>query len=167
MTQEELRNKFDDLYKMMASSTNVEFMRTFGNVHKEMMDWMIQNKPDLAAEWVEKLCSIKWRNYLTQKEAEKIVTSMKPEAPWKRDAWKQAMESMEIMTEEEPYYNSCALWAVMNMVYSDSSKSIAAIIGTPLNEIPAEQIVDAVHSLALDKLKDQDQRFNVRKYFGL
>lgn len=72
-----------------------------------------------------------------------------------------------IVTHEEPYYNSCALWTTMNMIYSDSAQSIADIIGKPLAEIPAEQMVKAVHSLALDKLKDSDHRFHIRPYFGL
>lgn len=55
----------------------------------------------------------------------------------------------------------------MNMIYSDSAQSIADIIGKPLAEIPAEQMVKAVHSLALDKLKDSDHRFHIRPYFGL
>ena len=79
---------------MMAMSHDVENMRTFGNVHKEMMEWMIQNKPDLAQEWIGKLESIKWCNYLTPKEAEKIVSEMVPKAPWSREAWKNAMQSL-------------------------------------------------------------------------
>ena len=99
--------------------------------------------------------------------AEKIVVAMKPAAPWSREAWKTTLDKMGIVTHEEPYYNSCALWTTMNMIYSDSAQSIADIIGKPLAEIPAEQMVKAVHSLALDKLKDSDHRFHIRPYFGL
>lgn len=166
-TPEQMKEQFNELYTLMANSNNVEFMRTFGNVHKEMMNWFINNKPEAAEEWLCKLESIKWHNYLTPKEAERIVAAMKPEAPWKRDVWKQTMDSLGIVTEEAPYYNSCALWTTMNMVYSDSAHSIADIIGKPLAEIPAEQMVKAVHSLAIDKLKDVDHRFNIRTYFGL
>lgn len=162
-----MKQKFDELYNYMASSNKVEYMRAFGIVQHEMMDWMIANKPELAQEWIEKLCAIKWDNYLTTKEAEKIVASMNPKAPWARDVWKQAMDSLGFAKEEEPCYNSCALWVVMNMVYSDSANSIAAIIGHPLADIPAEQMIKAVHALAVDKLKDADKRFSVRSYFGL
>lgn len=58
-----------------------------------------------------------------------------------------------------PYYNSFALWTTMNMVYADSSKTIAAIMGKQLAEIPAEQMVKATHAIAIDKLKDADHRF--------
>ena len=167
MTAEEMKNQFNQLYQLMATSNNVAYMRAFGNVHKEMMEWFIANKPELAQEWLDKLESIRWRNYLTQKEAEKIVNSMSPKAPWSRDAWKQAMDSFGLTIEEVPYYNSCALWVVMNMVYSDSANSIAKIMGMPLNDVPAEQMVKAVYSLALDKLKDEDMVFNIRAYFGL
>lgn len=162
-----MKKKFNELYQIMATSENVDFMRVFGNVHKEMMNWFIANKPEAAEEWLCKLESIKWHNYLTPKEAEKIVAAMKPTAPWSRDAWKTTLDKMGIVTSEEPYYNSCALWTTMNMIYSDSAQSIADIIGKPLAEIPAEQMVKAVHSLAIDKLKDADHRFHIRSYFGL
>lgn len=166
-TQEQMREQFYELYNYMANSHKVEYMRTFGNVHKEMMEWFIANKPELAEEWLCKLESIKWHNYLTLKEAENIVANMKPDAPWSRDAWKKAMDSFGIATEEEPYYNSCALWTTMNMIYSDSAHSIADLMRMPISEIPAEQMVKAVHSFALDKLKDADHRFHIRSYFGL
>ena len=162
-----MKEQFHELYNIMATSNNVEFMRTFGNVHKEMMNWFIANKPEAAEEWLCKLESIKWHNYLTAKEAEKIVAAMKPAAPWARDAWKQTLEKMGIATSEEPYYNSCALWVTMSMIYSDSARTIADIIGKPLAEIPTEQLIKAIHSLAIDKLKDADRRFNIRSYFGL
>ena len=167
MTPEEMRTKFAELYETMAASGKTEYMRIFGQVEKEMMEWMIQNKPDLAQEWIEKLCAIRWRNYLTTKEAERIVAAMVPKAPWSREVWRQAMAELGLPIEEQPFYNKCALWAVMNMVYSDSSATIADIIGLPIEEIPKEQLVKAVHGLALDKLKDEDGRFNVRTYFGL
>lgn len=168
MNQEEMKKEFDSLYKMMANSDKVENMRTFGNVHKEMMDWFIDNKPELAQEWIGKLESIKWKNYLTAKEAEKIVSGMIPKAPWSRDVWKQAMKDLELSTEEEPYYNSCALWVVMNQVYTDHAQTIADnIIKKPLQEIPVEQLVPGIRALAIDLLKDKDGVYSVRSYFGL
>lgn len=151
----------------MSKSGNPTYMKLFGSVMNEMMEWMIANKPDAAQEWMDKLCAIKWDNYLTQKEAEKIVAGMMPKAPWSREVWKNAMDSLGIETEEEPYYNSCALWVAMNMVYTDSSKTIAMIMGKNVNEVSSEQMVRAVYALALDKLKDEDENFNIRAYFKL
>ena len=58
------------LYKYMASSANPAYMKAFGNVMNEMMDWMVNNKSEAAEEWIEKLSAIKWHNYLTPSEAE-------------------------------------------------------------------------------------------------
>ena len=163
-----MKKEFYELYDMMAMSHDVNNMRTFGNVHKEMMEWMIQNKPDLAQEWIGKLESIKWCNYLTQKEAEKIVSKMVPNAPWSREVWKNAMTQLELPMEEEPYYNSCALWAEMNKQYSDHAQTMAdKVWKKPLNTIPAEEIVPVIHAFALDLLKDKDKNYCIRSYYGL
>ena len=163
-----MRQEFYDLYNMMANSHKVEYMHTFGQVHKEMMEWMIANKPTEAQEWIEKLESIKWCNYLTPKEAEKIVSSMIPKAPWSRDVWKQAMTQLGLPIEEMPYYNECALWTVMNQVYTDHAQTIADnIIKRPLSDIPAEELVPGIRALALDLLKDKDSVYCVRTYFSL
>lgn len=153
------------LYEYMATSKNPSYMKAFGHVMNEMMEWFITNKAEYAQDWVEKLCSIKWNNYLTQKEAEAIIARMNPKAPWTREVWKTTLDGMGIVTEESPYYNSCALWVAMNMVYSDSANTIASIIGVPLPDVETGELVRAVHGLALDKLRDVDGYFNIREYF--
>ena len=166
MTTEEMKKEFYELYDMMAMSHDVKNMEVFGNVHKEMMDWMIQNKPELALEWIGKLESIKWNNYLTQKEAEAIIAKMVPSAPWKYEVWKNAMQSLNLPLEEEPHYNSFALWVEMNKQYSDHAETIARdILKKPLADIPTEQVVNGMYSLALDVLKDRDKVYSIRQYF--
>ena len=158
MTQEEMRNEFYALYNMMANSQKVEFMRTFGNVHKQMMEWFVVNKPELAQEWLEKLESIKWDNYLTPKEADAIVAKMNPKAPWTREQWKAAMEQHGYELSKEPYYNSCALWVTMDMIMSDSSATLNKYV-------EEEDMFKLVHDLAVDKLTDGDRNFHIRDYF--
>lgn len=160
MTQEEMRKEFEALYTMMANSHDVSFMHTFGQVHREMMEWMIQNKPTEAQEWLDKLESIKWRNYVTPKEAETIVAEMQPKSPWSREQWRQAMEQHGYDMEKEPYYNSCAMWVVMCMEMSDSSDTLEKYV-------EKERVFDAVHDLAVDKLIDEDGVFSLRRYFNL
>ena len=93
---------------------------------------------------------------------------MIPKAPWSRDIWRNAMASLGLQIEEEPYYNSCALWVVMNQVYTDHAQTIADnILKKPLSEIPADQLVPGIYALALDLLKDKDGVYCVRSYFGL
>jgi hypothetical protein len=166
MNQEEMKQEFNALYNMMATSNKVEFMHTFGQVHKEMMDWFIQNKPELAQEWLDKLESIRWHQYLTAKEAEKIVDGMVPKAPWKRDVWKQAMTQFELPLDEEPYYNSCALWCEMNKIYSDFGEEIAGLLGKQLDPNDKD-IISACYKMALKNLKDKDHVYNIRKYFDV
>jgi len=159
--QEELRKQFNALYETMANSKDVADMQTFGNVLQEMMAWMIANKPDYAQEWIEKLDSVKWENYLTRREAEKILSEMQPKAPWtNKEAWKQALEQRGYVTQEEPHYNPCALWVTMNMIMSDSSETLRKYIDE-------DAIFKLVHDLAVDKLKDQDGVFDIRNYFNI
>ena len=155
-----MRNEFYDLYNMMANSKKVSYMHTFGVVHKEMMEWMIANKPELAQEWLSKLESIKWKNYLSPKEADDIIAKMEPAAPWSREQWRQAMEDHGYDLEEEPYYNRCALYVAMNMIMGDSSDTLKKYIGD-------SDLFEVVYDLALDKLLDIDGNFSIRLYFDL
>lgn len=159
MTSEEMRDEFYALYNMMANSNEVAFMRTFGNVHKEMMEWFIENNPDLAQEWIEKLESIRWKNYLTPKEAKKIVDNMTPEAPWPREQWLAAMEEHGYDTDREPCYNSCALWVTMNGIMSDSSTTLTKYVSS-------DDMFSAVYDLAVDRLTDKDG-MGIRHWYGL
>lgn len=166
MTPDEMKEKFSSLYNLMATSNNVAFMHTFGKVHKEMMNWMIANKPELAQEWLDKLEAIKWKNYLTPKEAEKILSAMEPKAPWTRDQWKNAMTEFGLELSHEPYYNSCALWVEMNKMYSDFGETIAELLGKPLAPTDKD-IIAACYKMALKTLRDKDGIYNIRSYFGL
>lgn len=158
MTPQELKNKYYELYDYMAQSKDPKNMKAFGHVMNEMMDWLIANKADAAQAWIEKLESIKWKNYLTPSEAERLVAAMDPKAPWNRDQWNGAMQNEGFEKEEWPYYNRCALYTTMNMLMSDSSESIRRFIDE-------EELFSFVHALAVDKLKDKDGRFAIRDYF--
>ena len=165
MTSQELKEKYTELYDYMSASRKTENMKLFGHVMTEMMDWMISNKPEAAQEWIDTLGAIKWRNYLTPKEAENIVSEMIPKAPWTREQWSKAMDLNGLDKEEEPYFNSCALYATMSAVYTDHSQTLAKIVGQSIDEIPESDFFQAIYFLALDKLKDRDGKFDVRKYF--
>ena len=160
MNAQELKEKYSSLYDYMATSGKPEYMKTFGRVMTCMMDDVIANSTSKAEEYVEKLESIRWNNFLTAKEAEKIVSEMKPKAPWSREQWKSAMEQHGFELEHEPYYNRCALWVTMNMIMSDSSETLAKYVGS-------DKLFDAVYELAVDKLTDKDGKFDVRSYFGV
>ena len=168
MNQEEIKKEFYALYNMMANSQNPTNMKTFGTVMVKMMDEMIKSNPQKAEEYIEELSSIKWKQYLTSKEAEAIVKSMQPQAPWDKEVWNNAMDSLGLIKEEEPYYNRCALWVEMNKQYSDHAETIANnILKKPLKEIPTEQIVNGMYAMAIDLLRDKDDKYHIREYFNL
>jgi hypothetical protein len=165
-TATELKERYDGLYDYMANSKDPKNMKIFGGVMTQMMDWLIANKPDVAEEMTDKLESIRWRQYLTPKEAEKITAGMDPRAPWTRDQWKTAMESLSLPMEEQRCYNRCALWVEMNKVYSDAGDVIAELLGKPLS--PSDKdIISACYKLALKNLRDKDGVYDIRRYFRL
>ena len=163
-TPQELKDRYAALYDYMAQSRDPKNMKAFGRVMTEMMDYLIQTKPDVAEEMTDKLEAIKWRQYLTPKEAEKIVAGMDPKAPWSRDTWKSAMEAFGLPLEDAPYYNRCALFIEINKIYSDFGDEIAALLGKPLSPTDKD-IISACYKMALKNLKDKDGVYDIRKYF--
>ena len=160
MEPKELMEKYQELYSKMASGANIEKMKLFGHVMGDMMEELIATQPEKAAEYLERLEAVKWKNYLTHKEADKIVSSMEPQAPWGLEQWKQAMSQAGYELEEWPNYNRYALWTAMNMKMSDSG-------GTIQKYVNGSNLFKFVHELAIDSLKDRDEVFNIRKYFGV
>ena len=155
-----MREKYSGLYNYMSMSKDPKNMKIFGHVMTVMMDDMIASNPQKAEEYIAKLESVKWKNYLTPSEADMVVAHMEPKAPWGRDQWMQAMEQSGFELEEWPRYNRCALYATMNMVMSDSGDTLKKYV-------EEENLFEIVYDLAVDKLTDEDGRFQVRSYFGL
>ena len=160
MNAEEMMKKYDQLYEKMATSGKIEYMKLFGKVGRESMMLLAKNMPERAQELIEKLCSINWDNYLTEREAEAIVLKMDPQRPWSREQWRSAMEQHRYALEEEPSYNSCAMYVTMCMIYSDDNETLKRYA-------TGVDMFEFIHALALDKLKDKDKVFCVRKYFGV
>ena len=166
MDAKEIMSKFDELYGIMATSTNVKYMRTFGDTMRCMMQDMASKHPELAQEYIEKLCAIKWKNYLTKKEASEIVSDMNPPATWDMQTWLNAMANLGLPTEEEPYYNDYALYVAMNQVISDHGCTVAKILGKEsVKDIDTDNLVNYGYNLALDLLKDKDGVYDIREYF--
>lgn len=161
-----LKKQYEALYGMMATSGDPKNMTLYGDTMTEAFDWMLENRPALAQQVVDKLEAMKWRQYLTKDEAENIVDAMDPKAPWNYPTWDSAMQSLGLEAEREPVFNRYALWAEMNAKYSDHAKTLAEKVWQqPLQGIPAETIVPVIHALAVDSLTDKDGKFNIRKYF--
>lgn len=166
METKDIMSKFDELYGIMATSTNVKYMHTFGDTMRCMMQDMASKHPELAQEYIEKLCAIKWKNYLIKKEASEIVSDMNPPVTWDMQTWLNAMANLGLPTEEEPYYNDYALYVAMNQVISDHGCTVAKILGKEsVKDIDADNLVKYGYNLALDLLKDKDGVYNIREYF--
>jgi hypothetical protein len=87
MEAKDIMSKFDELYGMMASSNNVKYMHVFGNTMRCMMEDMAAKHPELAQEYLDELCAIKWKNYLTKNEVSEIINEMNPPATWSKQNW--------------------------------------------------------------------------------
>ena len=131
-----------------------------------MMKDMASKHPELAQEYIDKLCSIKWKNYLTKKEASDIIGKMNPSATWDMQEWLDEMEKLGLSMEDKPYYNDYALYIAMNQVISDHGETIVIIKGEKsLSDINEDELVKYAYKLALDLLKDKDGVYNIREYF--
>ena len=166
MEQKEFMKKFDELYQIMATSSTPKFMHIFGDTMREMMCDLVELKPTLAEEYLSQLCSVKWHNYLTKKEANDIIEKMNPQAIWDKQTWLDAMEKLGLQAEENPCYNDYALYVAMNQVVSDHGDTIANIAGkNSISEIEPTELVKYAYNMAIDLLKDKDEVYDIRDYF--
>lgn len=163
--------RYDELYGVMKSSRDVEKMKIFGEAEKEMFRQLAASNPTMAEMWLTKLEAVCWDNYLTEKEARNIGRHIvnqdgTKEFHWPYDVFTKAVSQLGGITEEKPYYNSYALWVTANMIYSDHARSVAEDMGykSPL-EVPNERMALSMYKKSVEKLKDPDKGFHIRKYF--
>lgn len=160
MNQVELKEKYMDLYDYMSNSKNPRNMMIFGRVMTSMMEDMIVSSPAKADDYISRLEAVKWDNFLSPSEADRIVSEMSPKAPWTREQWRTAMEQNGFALEKWPCYNKCALYVTMQMIMSDSSSTLSKYVDK-------DDMFKVVYDLAVDKLTDIDKKFDIRKYFGV
>lgn len=164
----ELIKKYDEVYDRMVASKDPMRMMAFGESGKEFFHELAEAHPELAAIWMEKHERTQWDNYLSEEEARHIVESLEEKHgdvvevryEWDYDTLKSAVESMGGKVSHYPHYNCYALWATMNMLYSDHVDTVNAFIQPPIR-------VRFYYKLATDKLKDVDRPHFVREYFHL
>lgn len=156
MTQKE---RFEELYSQIIASRNTKNMKILGCMTKKIMNSIIDTHPQIAEEMLNVLEAINWDNYLTEKEADLIISKMQPQPKWTKQQWKATMNSIEEPIEKSPHYNKCALYITMSMIDSDSSGTLKKVAPDELDYFKL------VYSLALDKLTDRDGVFDIRHYF--
>ena len=165
MTQTEMKDKFESLYGYMAASNEPRYMKLFGEVMQEMMDWMIKNQSAAAEQWIETLCAIKWEQYLTKSEALSVFNALNPKGAWTLDIWRKAMEDLGLETEREYVFNCYSLWIVMNAIHSDNGAVIAGLLGIEPTDVTNPKYIKTIHRMAVNTLTDDDGFFDVRSYY--
>lgn len=162
-----MKEEFKKLYDYIVNSEDPEKMHVLGQVTKSMMCRFIESYPQWAREYLDTLQAVKWHNYVTPKEAETIVSNMKPSPAWTRAAWDGMMTNLGYPKEEEPYYNEHALYVTMCMKSSDSGDTIISEMNANGINPDRDAVFKFIYKLALDVLKDKDHIFNIRNYFKL
>lgn len=167
MTPEELYQQFLSRYEAAINSGD---MTRMGEMVQRVMRWLIAYEPDIAAQAIAILDGEekqKCHNQLSEQEASEIVRQMEPQPQWSPRQVLDMLKNAGYATEEPPYFNNYALATTMCMILSDSGQTLQRIIGSPSHPATNEELLASVYQLAIDKLKDKDGRFNIRKYFDL
>ena len=160
---EEMKMRFDQLVERISASKDPEKMKILACADAWGFSQMAATQPKVAQKWLDKLEAIEWYNYLSKAEAEEIVAGLQNQngsrgGKWSFDAFTQVVESFGGKSEDVPFYNCYALWAVMNMLYSDHAKSAKMFV-------PEEELPRYFYLMAVEKLKDPDRPHFVRPYF--
>lgn len=171
MTKEQMIERYDELYMKMANSKDPKNMHIFGEAEKWIFHELAKVHPEMAENWLSHLEAVCWNNYLSQNEAmnigKRIVNQDGTKGfHWSHDVFTKAVESLGGVVEEKPYYNSYSLWVTACTIYSDHAISIAMDLGyKDPKEVPNEKMALSCYRKAVEKLKDIDGGFQVRKYF--
>ena len=161
----ELLEKYESIVEKIETEKQEEM---FYSVSRDMFIHFCENHPDIAKKYLDKLDGMRYRNFVTNEEASKIVSCMKPAAVWSHDKLYQKLEELELEIEGEELFNFCSLWVVMNQVHSDHALSIAHAIGVKtIAECDCDTMVQVCYDLAIDLLTDEDEKYNIRDYFNL
>lgn len=160
-----IKEEFCSLYREIVESGDEQKMQMLGTVVKKMMKNYIDTNPTKAREYIDMLMATRWKNYLTQKEANDIVQLMVPKARWTYNEWVNTIANKNLEKSYEPVYNEYALYVAMCMVCSDHGKTLEKI-ASGVN-IGAIDMFNTCYDLARDLLMDEDGAFCIRKYFDV
>ena len=168
MTAEELYQQFLSRYE---AAVNIGDMTRLGEMVQRVMRWLSAYEPDIAAQAIDildgKSKNQECRNYLTEQEARTIVEGMAPKPRWDLERLEEMLQNAGLPTDEPPYFNRWALLTDMCKIQSDNFDTLKSIIGLPSHPATSEEMLAAIYQLALNDLRDEDGKFNIRKYFDL
>jgi hypothetical protein len=142
-------------------------MERLGAMVKRVMGWMFKYEPQVAAQALALLddnTATDYSNRLTEQEAKDIVAQMVPQPAWTMQGLTASLQSMGLPGDVPPHFNLWALLTTMLMIQSDEGESLKEAIHANDRD---ERLLRLVYKLAVNRLEDQDGKFNIRKYFGL
>ena len=160
---------FLSIYDSIINSEDASKMERLGEMVKRVMHWMFTYEPEVAQQAVALLPKVEHeqpKNHLTRDEAVRIVSQMDPKPEWDMEQIAMMLHDARFTMSEPPYYDQWSLLVTMSMILSDSGNTLKSEIGSEIRPAKADEILRLVYRLAIDKLKDKDGKFNIRRYFG-
>lgn len=169
MDKKEILEKFWSLMLEAKQSGKTEDIEVSMAMFSKAVNLLADASPKSAKELID--CyegNLKFHNFVTETEAENIVSKFVNEDDTKGAKWKNAEEVFKKVEEMGgkiacvPHYNRYALFVAMNMYASDQLSTITKWVGDD-----KEKIFEACYDFAVTQLKDRDRENWIRPYFGL
>lgn len=169
MDKKELLDKFCLLHTEAANSNDTEDIKVSLAMFKKAFHHLVDTNVRGAKELLE--CfegTLKYYNFLTESEAEDIVSDFVNQDGSKGAKWRDAEEFFRKVEEVggkvecEPHYNKWALYVAVNKFFSDQNSVILKWVGDDKNKY-----LEACYDLAVTQLKDKDRPYWIRSYYGL
>lgn len=169
MSKDEIFHKFNNLLDEVVEDNDKENLDVSYTMFKKAVCMLASLDPKQAGEFVD--CfegTLKYYNYLTESEAEKIVNSFVNQDGSHGPKWDDPdelfimVEKVDGKIETEPYYNKWALYVTMNKFASDQHSVILKWVGND-----TAKYLEACYELAVTQLEDKDKPNWVRWYFGV
>lgn len=162
-----MEQQFLSRYDSIIQSGDTRQMERLGAMVKRVMGWMFKFEPQVAVQALALLdedTATDYTNRLTEQEAKDIVSQMVPQPTWTMQGLISSLQSMGLPGDVPPHFNLYALLTTMLMIQSDEGESLKEAIHANDSD---ERLLRLVYKLAVNRLEDQDGKFNIRKYFDL
>lgn len=162
-----MQQQFLTRYDSIIQSGDTQQMERLGAMVKRVMGWLTKYEPQVAMQALALLdddTATDYTNRLTEQEAKNIVAQMVPQPAWTMQGLTASLQSMGLLGDVPPHFNLYALLTTMLMIQSDEGESLKEAIHANDRD---ERLLRLVYKLAVNRLEDQDGKFNIRKYFGL
>lgn len=169
MNKDEILNRFNSLLDEVVEDNDKESLDVSYAMFKKAICMLASLDSKQAGEFID--CyegTLKYYNYLTESEAEKIVNSFINQDGSRGPKWDDPDELFIMIgdikgdVEAEPHYNKWALYVTINKFASDQHSVIIKWVGND-----TAKYLEACYELAVTQLEDKDKLNWVRWYFSV